>query len=168
VSGLGLNGAEFHDLARQILGSGNQLRFQARGQSMHPSIQDGDVLVVAPLAGKRIRCADVLLVDTGRSRLLAHRVIKIDRTNRPTRFLLKMDTGSVPDGWFTEEGILGRVEALERGAIKIRLTSGLLFWKARIWLAMAPWASKFIWLPERFRQRLRHWLLVVASKSPEK
>ena len=160
MPGLELNGTEFYHLASQILGSGNQLRFQARGQSMQPLIQDGDILIIAPLAGNPIHRGDVLLVDAGDGRLLAHRAIKLERRATGMHYLIKMDAGTVPDGWFTYDAILGRVEVLERGASKIRLTSSFHYWKAWVWLAFAPWASKLTWLPERFRQRFREWLLV--------
>ena len=159
MSVCGLNGAEFHDLAGQILQTGHGVRFQASGGSMQPFIQDGDILEVAPLAGERAGCGDVLLVEAGEGRWLAHRVVKTVRRAGKRTFLIKGDTCAYPDGWFGLENILGRVVVVEHGSQLIKLTSGAQQWRARIWVMIAPWVPKFSWLPERFRQHVRYLLL---------
>ena len=59
-----LNGPDFRRLAGEILAAGNRVRFQAGGESMHPFIQDGDILEVAPLSNSlKIKIGDVLLVS---------------------------------------------------------------------------------------------------------
>jgi signal peptidase len=160
MSVLELKGDEFRALAGQILEGGHRVRFQASGGSMQPFIQNSDILEVAPLAGKRIKCGDVLLVDTSEGRLLAHRVVKTGRREGISLYLIKSDACDSPDGWFRLENILGRVEGVERGDRRIRLTSGAQQWRARAWVTITPWVSKISWLPEWFRQRVRHWLLV--------
>jgi signal peptidase I len=159
MSILGLNGTEFHALAGQILGSGHRVRFQASGGSMQPFIQSGDILVVAPLAGTRIKCGDVLLVEAGEGRLLVHRVVKTGRRNGISVYLIKSDTCALPDGWFRSENILGRVEVVERGGQQIRLSSGAQQMRARVWVTINPWVAKFSWLPAWFRHLVRNWLL---------
>jgi hypothetical protein len=160
MSVIGLNRVDFRSIASQILVSGHRLRFQANGGSMQPFIQNNDILEVAPIAGKRINCGDVLLVEVGDGRLLAHRVVQTSRRDGIRIYLIKSDAGDSPDGWFRIDDILGRVEVVERGCQRIRLTSGAQQWRARLWVIIAPWVSKFSWLPERFRQGVRDWLLV--------
>jgi hypothetical protein len=157
---LELKGPDFQNLASQILGSGHRLRFQASGGSMHPFIQDSDILEVAPLAGRRIHCGNVLLVDAGEDRLLVHRVVKTGRRNGISIYLIESDICSSPDGWFRLENMLGRVEVVERGSQRIRLTSFAQQWKASVWVAISPLVSKISWLPLQLRQRVRDWLLV--------
>jgi len=157
---IGLNGPEFTDLARWILGGGHWVRFQARGGSMQPLILDGDILKVAPLLTKRVHHGDVVLVEAGEGRLLAHRVVKITRSAGEYRYLIKSDVSSNPDGWFRRDDILGRVEVVERGPHHFKLTAGSHQWKVRAWLSLTPFAARFTWLPEGFRRRIRRWLLV--------
>jgi hypothetical protein len=127
---------------------------------MQPFIQNNDILEVAPLAGKRIKCGDVLLVEACKGRLLAHRVVKMDRRNGISQYLIKSDAGASPDGWFQLENILGWVEVVERGCQRIKLTSGAQKFRSRVWVMISPWVSKFSWLPDRFRQGVWNWLLV--------
>jgi hypothetical protein len=76
-----LNGIEFQGLTRQILYIGCGVRFQACGGSMQPFIHAKDILEIAPLTGKQIKYGDVLLVESGEGRLLAHRVVKTNHRN---------------------------------------------------------------------------------------
>ena len=161
MSAFRLNGSDFRKVASEILATGNRVRFLAHGGSMHPYIQDGDILVVAPLSEKLIiKCGDVLLVDCECERLLAHRVVKIDHQQGVTRYLIKGDTSFSPDGWFQSENVLGRVEFEERDGLRVLLTLSTQQWKSRLWVMLAPWATRFSWLPRPIRNRLREWLLV--------
>lgn len=159
MSVIGLNGSEFSDLARQFLRDGTKVRFQARGGSMHPYIRDGDILVVAPFDLKDIDIGDVLLVDAGEGRLLAHRLVGINRNNRKIRCLIKSDASDKSDGWFIHEDILGCISVVERGAQRFDLLTRGHRLKARLWVTFAPWASRLSWLPGELRNLVRHWLL---------
>ena len=160
MSVLGLNGTEFQALTVQLLAEGYQVRFQASGESMQPFIQDKDILEVAPIKGKRIKQGEVLLVETGEGRLLAHRVVKIGRNNGIPYYYTRGDSCTIPDGSFRIENILGRVEIVERGNKRIKLTSSLQRKRAMVWVRIMPWVSKFSWLPEGLRRRVRDWLLI--------
>ena len=155
-----INGPDFRIIAREILAAGNRVRFQAGGESMHPFIQDGDILEVAPLSNSlNIKIGDVLLVYSDSARLLAHRVIKINNCGTKS-YLIKADAGTSPDGWFRTENILGRVEVKERAGLRIILTSSIRRWKALVWVFLAPWVIWFLWLPVSLRRHVRDWLLV--------
>jgi len=110
---------------------------------MQPFIQNNDILEVAPLAETRIKLGDVLLVETGEGRLLVHRVVKASRRDGISIYLIKSDACNTPDGWFRLENILGRVEVVERGFQRIKLTSGAQLWRARVWVLISPWVLKF-------------------------
>ncbi len=160
MSVLGLNGTEFQALAEQLLAEGHRVRFQASGESMQPFIQDKDILEVAPLEGKRIKPGDVLLVETGEGRLLAHRVVKISRNNGTTFYVTRGDGCITTDGRFRLENILGRVETVERGNKRIILTSILQRLRALLWIRIMPLIRRFFWLLEGFRRRVRDWLKI--------
>ena len=155
----GMNGVEFHDLAGQILHSGHGVRFQARGGSMQPFIQDGDILEVMPLAKQHVNCGDVLLVEAGEGKLLAHRVVKIRSRDGNPAFLIKSEACSVPEGWFGLENVLGRVVVVEHGEQHIQLASRAQQLRSRIWVMISPWVPKFSWLPQRLRYHVRQLLL---------
>lgn len=150
-----LNGDEFRDLAGQVLRDGRRLRFQARGGSMRPFIVDGDVLEAVPLGKGRICRGDVLLVESDDGRWLAHRVIKTRRYDGEHRFLIKGDACPDSDGWFDRAHVLGRVLIVDRGSQRIDLTSRSARFSAGLWVTIAPWESRFSWLPERTRHFLR-------------
>lgn len=126
---------------------------------MQPFIVDGDILEVAPLASEQVRSGDVLLVETCDGKWLAHRVVKTGRRGGRSAFLIKGDACPHPDGWFELDAVLGRVLAVEHGSHHIQLTSGSQPWRARTWVAIAPWIPKFSWLPQRLRQNVRRLLI---------
>jgi signal peptidase len=160
MSLIGLNGSEFRALTEQLLAEGHRVRFQASGESMQPFIQDKDILEVAPLEGKQIKKGDVMLVETDEGRLLAHRVVKINRNNGIPIYFTRGDSSISFDGSFRLENILGRVEIVERGNLRIILTSDLQRQRALLWIRIMPLVSRFSWLPEGFRRRVRDWLTI--------
>jgi|WetSurSiteA1Bulk_404760.scaffolds.fasta_scaffold07337_2 signal peptidase I len=160
MSLLRLNQADFRLLAGDILSAGHKLRFQASGISMQPFIQDGDVLEITQVTGKPIRRGDVLLMEAVEERLLVHRVVKIRHKGVCPEYLIKGDSCTLPDGWFSSENILGRLEIVERGDCRIDLSSNSQRLKTRIWVMVAPWVAHFSWLPVGLRNHMRNWLLL--------
>jgi hypothetical protein len=158
MSFLELNSGEFHSLAKHILGGGHRLRFQASGTSMQPFIQHGDVLEAAPLSAAWIKCGEVVLLEAGDGRFLAHRVIKIRLHDGMPIYLIKGDSSRLPDGWFQPGNLLGRVEFIHREGRRINLTSHAQKRRAWLWARLRPWASQLSWLPVRFRQLAKRWL----------
>ena len=76
-----LDSLAFRALAYDLLRAGHSLRFQAQGRSMLPTIQDGDVLQVAPVQPQQLRRGDIVLVDLqqgGAGKLRAHRLVSKD------------------------------------------------------------------------------------------
>lgn len=129
---LDLNSAQFFDLARQILTEGHALRFRARGVSMRPFIQDGDLLEVRFVPATDIKVGNVVLFGVGeipgkqnaspssleRSDLpvtiLVHRILRIRGSGREILFFIQGDAALLPDGWISPAQVLGRVSAFER------------------------------------------------------
>ncbi len=159
MSDIGLNSAQFRQLAGQILAAGHTLRFQASGDSMQPFIHDGDILTASPVDAKQLCNGDVLLVDTASERLVAHRLVKARQFAGDTQYLIKADSTQSPDGWFPFSSILGRVQTLERGQGSVCLVSAPQRWRARLWVLLNPWLSGFSWLPAWFRRLVWRWFL---------
>lgn len=99
--------AVFGMLARQLIARGNGFRFCARGQSMNPTIQDGDVLMVEPIERMPKRGEIVLFFRKGEFK--AHRVISSNRD----QFVARGDAGMESDGIVKREEIIGKVTAKE-------------------------------------------------------
>ncbi len=158
MSSLELGTLDFKVLASQILADGHCLRFTASGSSMHPFIQDGDLLEVAPLNAERVTLGDVLLVESAAGKLLVHRVVKIHQMDGTSQYLIKPDAHLALDGWFQAPSILGRVDNVERRGKSINLRSAPQHWRALVWVIINPWVVKLSWLPARLRRLASRWL----------
>jgi hypothetical protein len=105
--------AAFNVMCEQLLASGHTARFVARGQSMQPTILDGDTLVVEPLSGVEPRRGQILLVRA-EGKLRAHRV-----TCLHPRLTTRGDSALEIDP--PAEQVLGKVTALQRAGETISL-----------------------------------------------
>ncbi len=89
---------------------------------MAPFIHHNDVISVAPLGARPVRCGDILAFIAPRDgRLLVHRAVQTS----PAAFLCKGD--NIPlqnDGWVPAEAVLGRVIQIQRGGKQKRLGLG--------------------------------------------
>jgi len=98
-----LKHSDFRDIARTVLQTGNNLRFQAHGNSMAPFIRDGDTIHLQQCAS--YARGDVVLLRN-KHMLLVHRIVTITKTGVITRgdASLYEDPGPVNTG-----EILGKV-----------------------------------------------------------
>jgi len=124
---------------------------------MTPTIDDGEILIVAPAAAHQVDVADVVFCQT-RSRPVAHRVLSIGggAAGAP-QLTLCGDAALELDRPVTTEQVLGRVIAVERAGqrVDVEVTAGFLGrlaivaafalrrslrrWRARAWLGpLAP------------------------------
>lgn len=126
--------AAFLDVSRDLLARGYQVRFQATGSSMYPTIRHQDLVTVAAGDASAIKTGDIVLYRLGEG-VIAHRVIGIERTpdGRVGRVALRGDWADLPDAPVEPDQILGRVLAVDRDGRHITL--------------IGPWA--------RLRQRAR-------------
>jgi hypothetical protein len=98
----------FHLLTSELIAGGYGLRFQAVGRSMLPTIQDGDIVHVRPVAGDMLKIGDIVLLRTG-EQFKAHRIIR----KRGQFYITRGDAGVDIDGEIRCDQILGRVIAKE-------------------------------------------------------
>jgi signal peptidase I len=118
---------QFAALAEHVVGTGMSIRFRACGGSMHPTIFDGDVITVAPVAAHEVARGDILLYRDG-DRVLAHRLIRVSSHGTETRFRLRGDSNASCDAPIAAAQIVGRVEAVERDgrAIVLHTTGAVI------------------------------------------
>jgi signal peptidase I len=98
----------FHLLTSELILNGYGLRFRAIGRSMLPTIQDGEIVRVEPVAASTLRLGDIVLLRQG-AEFKAHRIIR----KRGQYFITRGDTGMDADGEIRRDQILGRVTAKE-------------------------------------------------------
>jgi hypothetical protein len=147
----------FASVVEGLLAEGLGVRFRAGGRSMTPTIDDGEILIVAPATADEIDVADVVFCQT-RSRSVAHRVLSIgEGAAGEPRLTLCGDASLETDRPVTAEQVRGRVIAIERAGQRIdveakggflgrlalvtafELRRSLLRWRARAWLGpLAP------------------------------
>ena len=104
------------ELIADLLTRGHSVRFQARGDSMHPIIRDEDYLHIVPHDGSPITRGDVVLTLSERG-LTVHRVVDIDGDVIITRG----DNAAAPDPSLHSSRILGRVSYVERDGAQQRM-----------------------------------------------
>lgn len=88
---------------------------------MYPTIKDKDLLEVHPVDAGSINLGDVLLCQLENSRLIAHRVVEIDRSAGQTTVVMKGDALNYLDGLISQTRIIGRVAVVRRGERRISL-----------------------------------------------
>jgi hypothetical protein len=98
----------FQLLTSELIAGGYGLRFQAMGRSMLPTIQDGEIVHVKPVASSMLKIGDIVLLRTG-EQFKAHRIIR----KRGQCFITRGDAGVDTDGEIRCDQILGRITAKE-------------------------------------------------------
>jgi hypothetical protein len=72
----------FPEIIAELLANGNQVQFRAPGDSMYPTICDGDVITVVPIKTTSITNNDIILYQH-KSGVTAHRVMRIIKRSAP-------------------------------------------------------------------------------------
>ena len=110
------------DLMRAVLEKGRPFRYEARGESMVPTIRDGDAVTVSPLGVTSPKTGDIVAFAypvTGGLRV--HRIVRTG----PGGYLLKGDNALAADGELPRDRILGIIVRVERGGRALSPGSGL-------------------------------------------
>ena len=141
---LPLSGPALLELMCAVLARGVPFRFCARGWSMAPFIQDGDVITVAPLLGAQPGVGEVVaFIHPEAGNLVVHRVVARRGT---TSFIQGDSVAEYADGFIPAENLLGRVTRVERNG-------------RNTWLGLGPERTLIAWLSRTRRLiPLRMWL----------
>ncbi len=153
-----LKGAEFAKLSAEILAQGGSFSFEARGWSMFPFIQDGDILTVQPTKADDLNVGDVAFYRAAEERLVAHRVVGREARDGQVVLAMRGDATPSPDEWVQAEQVLGRVVSVQWGKKVIRLDQG--FWRlaALLWINLHP-LRHLLFRLARMGRRIASWLL---------
>ena len=150
---LSLSGQALLELMQAVLARGVPFRFCARGWSMAPFIQDGDVITVSPLRDALPGVGEVVaFARPGGGNLVVHRVV----ARRGQGAFVQAD--GVPhhtDGIIPAQNLIGRVTRIERNGREVWLGLGperyVIAWLSRTGL-LIPLRT---WLASRLKPLLR-------------
>jgi hypothetical protein len=110
-------------LTDDLMANDCQIRFRARGSSMHPTIRDGEPIVLQRIDLAQLRRGDIVL-SRQRDRLFAHRIVKLTKADGlPTSLLLRGDALDSCDLPIGPGAIVAKVVAVERRGRLIDLGS---------------------------------------------
>lgn len=118
-----ISAQDFAGVSQELLSFGNRVSFRAPGDSMMPTIFDGERVTIQPIESSDIKPGDIILYRYPGS-IVAHRVISIEkRDSGAPRFILRGDALGAPDEAVEIEQVLGKVQSVERGGRSIDLYS---------------------------------------------
>ena len=147
---LNIDALNFESLARDILSEGNSLRFRARGGSMRPLIQDGDMLEVVPVNTANFRLGDILLFSDPSGQLMAHRLVhKVQQEGRMT-LVMQGDANPRQDHPVPVKRVMGRITSATRDGGSFSFSGRLHSLIGWFFILVAPAIKKFIY-------RMRMW-----------
>jgi signal peptidase I len=122
---------------------------------MHPTIRNGDVITVNPVAPAKLKRGDIILYRF-RGGLITHRIVNIDeRDGWGLTFILRGDASTTCDDPVEADQVLGKVVCLERNhriidpySLRVRLWSTLYLWLAGLKRSVLQW-----FLPQTAQRR---------------
>src|SRR5947199_9582404 len=122
----------FNEITAELLRRGAYVRFRGIGASMRPTIEDGELITVAPVAPESVKRGDILLYQNERG-VFAHRVVGRVKGTVPLlegdctldHYLLRGDASVSCDPPVQLEQVIGRVVAVQRGGRNLALDSRL-------------------------------------------
>jgi hypothetical protein len=115
------NSRIFLEVSAALLRRGYWVRFRAHGQSMQPTIREGEAITVAPVLPSQVTRGDVLLYRAARG-VTAHRVVDIaQRKGKAMVFVLGGDASVSCDDPVESWQILGKVVSVERDGRRLTL-----------------------------------------------
>ena len=114
VREVGLASPNLLELARLELSKKRPFRMQVSGNSMSPSICDGDYVTVEPTTTHKIRAGDIILLASISNTALVHRISKIEERNGVSVLVTRGDAANCQDVPTPVSHVLGRVTLIER------------------------------------------------------
>ena len=117
------NSLNFEQVCNELLREGHRIKFKAPGDSMYPTICDGDLVTVQPIKPSNVIVGDIILYRH-KSGVVAHRVLNTQVPQSSVLstqyfFTLRGDAAIVLDNPVGAHQILGKVISIERNCHRI-------------------------------------------------
>lgn len=132
----------FLTISRELFEQGKSVRFQARGWSMRPFIQDGDFVVARPLGSDSFKIGDIVFYLADNDGVLVHRVVGLRRDDGGMTAMIKGDACFGPPDTVSGQNILGRVVSIERKGREKRLDT---MWQKALSLILVAASPLTVW-----------------------
>ena len=116
-----LKESDFLEISRDVFEKGTSIRFQAKGFSMRPFIQDGDFITVSPIESSSVRIGDVVFYSTAENNVIVHRVFNKYGKDGNMNLVIKGDASFGFPEKVDIQNVLGKVVAIERKGRERRL-----------------------------------------------
>ena len=104
----------------EALKAGIHVRFSAEGDSMYPTIRDGEAITIAAVSTDEVVRGDVLLCRHGK-RLLAHRVVGVTTRGADRFYGLRGDAKAACDAPVGTDALVGKVISVCRNGRRVSL-----------------------------------------------
>ena len=106
----------FDTMAQDVLKQGCCIKFRAYGDSMVPTIRNGDMLTVEPKKEGDLNPGDIIFYRHSESKYTAHRLIAKIIANKGETLITRGDNQNYTDMPISPEQVLGKVVNMESGA----------------------------------------------------
>jgi signal peptidase I len=150
-----LNDLEFlSKISKELLDEGKTVRFQVKGWSMRPFIQDKDFITVAPARNSRMRIGDIVYYFTPEKKPRVHRVVNIRKKKGRVTYLIKGDATYGSAEHVEATSVLGKVTAVEREGRTRRMDTAFSRIKSLLLAAISPFNRWVYFLGSLVKQTL--------------
>lgn len=106
-----------------MLKSGKPIKIKMSGNSMFPNIKNGDICIINPVVSiEDIKLGDILVFGN-QTKLVAHRLLKIERNNEKIYYYCKGDSRFKLDSKISFESIIGKVDSMVINNIETKIGS---------------------------------------------
>jgi polysaccharide export outer membrane protein len=131
---------DYPDVAERILKKNINMKIPVIGDSMSPVLRTGDPIYVEPVKAEDLSTGDILVYKT-QGNMVAHRLIRILRSNGKFMFLTKGDTFSSADSLLKESDLIGRVYATGKYGMELNFKKGIFSVVNRLSYLLSPLSS---------------------------
>ena len=162
------------EMAESLLDENRTLSFRMQGNSMFPTMKEGDLGYVEKCTPDELKIGDVVVFKAN-EKLVAHRLTSMFYQNGVRVFETKGDKNSFHDAPFTSEELVGKITSIQRKNRLRRLDSPLMrfqrFTSSYLSILLIPAFDLYIRLKSRFTRlnsgfrSLKNNLSVVSENS---
>lgn len=129
---------DLKNIVIDLLRNGHTVKLRATGFSMVPTLWPYMNLIARPPVSSELSCGDVVLFNSEKDALIAHRIVKVGNNS----MLIQGDSCICQDGWINNDEIVGKVIGAEVFGIKLSMTwSGFRIY-TRLMLSSSPMSHK--------------------------
>jgi signal peptidase I len=120
-----LKAGNLAELLREVLARGGSISFEARGNSMYPTIRHGEKIVVRPIQPTRLKIGTVALFLSHDDSLITHRIVGLASQGAVRHVMLRGDAVANHMDVVPVEQVLAEVVYVIGSAGRVRLARGL-------------------------------------------